>query len=187
MKKQNLIVGLALAVAIGGIISFQSCTRIGKLLNFNLGMQTESVNVTIPATAANGLITIGPATTYFNVDSFVKAQTGNQLGASNITSVKLASVVFTLNNATPFNNFQNFESCSAAFTSNTNSTPYTVSIPSNPDVFANTLVLPVDSTTELKSYIGNQLNYTVSGKLRRPTTDSLNCTVTFKFSVAVQG
>jgi hypothetical protein len=151
-------------------------------------MQTESVNVTIPATTGvNGTVTVGPATNTFNVDSFIRSQTGNQLGSANITSVKLSSVVFTLNNANALNNFQNFSSCSASFSSNTNPAPYTVSIASNPDAFSNTLTLPIDTTAELKSYLGNQFNYTVSGQLRRGTTIPLDCTVSFTFSVKVQG
>lgn len=188
MKKTHFITILVLAITFGAVATFQSCTKLAKLLNFNLGMQTETVNVTIPATTgSNGVVTVGPATNTFNVDSFIKNQTGNQLGASNITSVKLASVVFTLNNANSLNNFQNFESCSATFSSNTNSTPYTISIPNNADAFSSTLILPIDTTAELKSYIGNQFNYSVSGKLRRSTTIPLDCTITFTFNLKVQG
>ncbi len=187
MKKAHLTLITLVAIALGSI-TLHSCTKLAKLLNFNLGMQTETVNVTIPVTTGvNGVVTVGPATNRFNVDSFVMAQTGNQLNASNITSVKLSSVVFTLNNANAFNNFQNFESCSASFSSNTNPTPYTVEIANNPDVFANTLTLPVNGDAELKSYIGNEFNYTVSGKVRRGTTIPLDCTVSFTFSVKVQG
>src|ERR1039457_1073700 len=95
MKKTHLISIIVIAITFGTVATFQSCTKLAKILNFNLGMQTETVNVTIPVTTGtNGVVTVGPATNTFNVDSFIKSQTGNQLGASNITSVKLASVVF---------------------------------------------------------------------------------------------
>lgn len=188
MKRKHLSAIAIIAITFGIFSTLQSCTKLAKLLNFSLGMQTETVNVTIPVTSGtNGTVTVGPTTNSFNVDSFIKAQTGNQLGAANVSSVKLASVIFTLNNANSLNNFQNFESCSATFSSNTNSTPFTVSIADNPDVYSNTLSLPVDSTTELKSYIGNEFNYTVSGKLRRGTTIPLDCTVTFTFNLKVSG
>ena len=188
MKKQILMPSLIVAVVLGGILSLQSCGKLANLLNFKLNMQTDSVNVTIPVTTGvNGEITVGPSTTSYNVDSFIHSQTGNQLGISNITSVKIAAVTFTLTNPDSLNNFQDFESISASLYSNTNSTPYTINIPSNPDVYAATLSPQVDSTVELKSYIGTQFNYTLTGKLRRSTTKPLNCTITFKFNVAVQG
>jgi len=189
MKKNHLIAMSAIAVTLSTIILFQSCTKIANLLNFNLSMQTETVNVTIPVTSdTSGTITVGPTVTTFNVDSFVRAQTGNQLGAANINSVKLNSVIFSLNNAgISTNNFRDFQSVSASFTSNTNSTPYSISIANNPDVYATVLNVPVDTTVELKSYIGNTFNYTVTGKLRHPTTIPLQCTIAVTFSVNVRG
>jgi len=186
MRKNKMIAFTAIAITLGAI-TLHSCTKLASLLNFNLGMQTESVNITIPITTDTSLITVGPATNSYNVDSFIKASTGNQLGEANITNVKLASVLFTLNNADSVNNFADFESVSASFSSNTNTTPYTINIANNPDVYAATLSLPVDTTVQLKTYLGNQFTYSVSGKLRRPTTKPLNCTVTFTFNVAVQG
>jgi hypothetical protein len=189
MKRINLLTIGVLAITLGAIATLQSCGKIAGLLNFNLNMQTESVNVTIPATGdTSGTITIGPSSSVFNVDSFIKAQTGNQLGAANITSLKLKSVVFTLNNADiATNNFRNFKSVAASFSSNTNSTPYNVSIANNPDVYSNTLNVPIDTTVDLKTYIGDQYNYFVTGKLLHGTTKPLDCTITFTFSVNVKG
>jgi hypothetical protein len=44
------------------------------------------------------------------------------------------------------------------------------------------------TTKELKGYMmGNQYNYSVGGKLRRGTTDTLRCTIDFEFTLRVQG
>ncbi len=189
MKRNYLLATGVLAITFGAIAMFQSCGKIAGLLNFNLNMQTESVNVTIPVTNdTSGIITVGPSVSYFNVDSFIKSQTGNQFGAANIASLKLRSVVFTLNNADlTTNNFSSFQSVAASFSSNTNSTPYNVNIANNPDVFSSTLNVPIDTTIDLKTYIGNQYNYSVTGRLRHGTTKPLDCTVTFTFSVNVKG
>ena len=145
-------------------------------------------SLTIPATPLTaGTATFGPATNTYNVDSFIKAQTGTLLGVENITSVKITSCELIINNATTTNNLQNFRSCSASFSSNTNATPYQINIPNINDVYATSINLPVDTTAELKSYLGNQFNYSVSGELRRATTIPLNCTLQFTFSVVVQG
>ena len=136
-------------------------------------MQTESANVTIPVTTAvNGVISVGSATNTHNVNPHIKAQTGNQMGAVNISSVKLVSVVFQLNNSNALNNFQNLESCAATFTSNTKSTPVTVSVRNNTDIASNTLSLPVDTTLDLKSYIGNEFHYPLY--LRKQITPPYN-------------
>lgn len=186
--KTKLITISAFALTIGTIAILPSCTRIANLLTANVAMQTESVNVTIPVTTGvNGVISVGPESNKYNVDSLIQAQTAGQFNASNINSVKLKSVIFTLSNSNTMNNFANFESVSATFYSNTDNTPYTVSIPSNPDITTNTLMLPVDTARELKSYIGNEFFYTVEGKLRRPTTIPLECTITFAFNLKVQG
>lgn len=177
------ILGTIILLAVAG--SFQSCSKLLKNLHFNLSMQTETVTVTIPP--STGSISVGPITSSYNVDSFIKANTGNQLGISNITSVKISACVLNLNNSTTANNFANFQSCSASFYSNTNQTPYALSISGNPDVQSTQLSLPVDSTAQLSSYLGNQFTYNLSGSLRRPTTIPLNCTITFTYSLVVQG
>jgi len=184
MKKQNLISTLTFALFIGVIATLQSCNKLASKLSFNLAMQTETVQVTIPPTG--GTFSVGPVSTYYNVDSFVRASTANQLGAANITSVQVTSAVLVVNNPTLTNNVANFESCSASFYSNTDATPYTISITNNPDTYSNTLNIPVDQT-ELSGYIGNQFDYSFTGTLRRPTTIPLNCTITFTYSVKVTG
>jgi hypothetical protein len=187
MRKHNLIPVIALLVTFITISTLQSCTKLAQKLNFSLNMQTQSVDITIPPTGTITNATFGPVTTYYNVDSFIKANTANQLGIANISSVKLASCVLTLHNATSTNNFQNFQSVAASFYSNTDNNPYQMSIDNNPDVFATTLSLPVDPNKEFSSYLGNQFTYSVTGTLRRPTTDSLKCTVTFTYNMVVKG
>ena len=164
-----------------------SCSKLANLLTFRLGMQTKSFDFTIPVTTNTGAMAVGPIVTAFNVDSFIKANTASQLGVANIKSVKLSSVVLTLNNADAANNFQNFAFVNLDLSSNTNGTPYTMSIPNNPDSYASTLSLPVDTTVDLSTYIGNEFTYTVRGNLRKPTTKELNCTATVTFNLVVKG
>jgi hypothetical protein len=75
------------------------------------------------------------------------------------------------------------------FYTNGDNSPFGVSIPNNPDTYAETLTLPVDTTAELKGYLtnGSQFTYTMGGKLRRPTSAPIHCTATFSFNVHVQG
>jgi hypothetical protein len=187
MKKQSFKSAMAFTLIVGSL-TLSSCTKLGKNLQFTLPMQTGNVNLTIPVTnASSGTLTFGPVANYYNVDSFIKASTANQLGVSNITSVKLTSCTITINNATSANNFANFSSCSASFSSNTDTSPYTLDISNNPNTFSGTINLPVDTSQNLSSYLGDQFNYSVSGALRSSITIPLNCTISYAFNVVVQG
>ncbi len=185
MKKLTLFSVLAIAVASA---SFQSCSKIAQVLQYDIPLQTGSVTIVIPPTTAATGVASGSATSSINIDSVIKANTSNQLGISNITSVKLTSATMVLQNPDSANNFQNFSSCTASFYTNSNTTPFPVTISNNPNVYANTLPLPIDGTTELKSYIsGNQFTYSAGGSLRASTTVSLTCVISFTFNIHVKG
>ena len=188
MKKNRIIFASAFAITCIALASLQSCTKLAKNLQYDLDMQTASVSVVLPPTSDTVGSASGSQTNYYNIDSFIKANTANVLGLSNITSAKIKSVTLTLTNATPAQNFANFKSCYGSVYSTGNTTPYTVTVANNQDIFASTLSLPVDTTTDLRSYMnGNNFTYTLGGKLRRATTDSVRCTVQFAFKIHVQG
>jgi hypothetical protein len=169
-------------------IALSSCTGIAKKLHFDLSMVPVTVTVNIPAYAdSNGSITVGPTSSSYNVDSFIAAQTGGSLSASNIQSVKVKSITLTLNNPTAESNFQDLKSCSISFYSNSNSNPIQATIPDNPDVYAASLSFPVDPNADLKSYLGNTFTYTISGALRHPIKTPLSCVITYSFDLVVQG
>ncbi len=186
--KKILFPVLTLSVLFATVSMFQSCTKVANNLHFNLKMQTGSLNMDIPPTTfVNGLITYGPTTSYYNVDSFIKAQTGTLLGVDNIKSVKIVSVRLNILNPSTANNVQNLESCYAKFSSDKYTTPYQVDMPFIPDTYATYIDMPVDTTAELKSYLGTNFTYSVSAKMRRPVTETLHCNVEYAFNVEVQG
>ena len=188
MKKNRILFTSALAITCLAVASLQSCSKLAKNLQYDLDMQTASVDVVLPPSSDTVGTASGSQTANYNVDSFIKANTANVLGISNITSVKIKSVTLTLTNATVDQNFANFKSCYGSVYSNSNTTPYVLSVPSNPDVFASTLALPVDTSSDLRNYMtGTNFTYTLGGSLRRATHDSVRCTVQFAFKVHVQG
>jgi len=188
MTKRFSTSSLALTIIFASIVSLQSCTKVAKSLDFHLKMQTGSINIIVPATNyTTGTATFGPTTAYYNVDSFIKAQTGTLLGIDNVTSVKVVSVTLTINDATTANNLANLQSCFAEFSSDKDTNPFQVNLPNIPDVTASTISIPVDTSAELKSYIGTTFTYSLSAKLRRPTTADMHCTIQYAFNVEVQG
>ena len=185
MKKQNSVSILLIIIS---VISLQSCTKIGAMLQYDIPVQSGSVTITIPPTSITSAGFSGAGSNSINIDSVIKANTAGLLGVNNITSVKLTSATMTLQNADANDNFANFKSVYASFTSNSDGSPYQISIANNPDAFASSISIPVDTTAELKNYIsGSDFTYTAGGQLRTATTVSLICTINFTFNVHVQG
>ena len=189
MKMFRLLTPVLIVAGVIGISSLQSCTKLAKNLQYDLSMQMGTVQVTVPVTNDTAIAVSASQANYYNVDSFIKANTANVLGIANITSVKITSCTISIDSPVnnELNNFANFRSVTASVYSNSNTTPFTLSIPNNPDVMSSTLTLPVDST-ELKGYMtGTTFTYSVTGKLRRPVTTPVHCTVHFTYSMHVQG
>jgi hypothetical protein len=172
------------------VLGSSSCNKIASVLQYDLSMQTASADVIIPPLSDTTLsVAMGSISSPSNTDSFVKANTGGVLGVSNIGSAHIVSCSLTLQNPNTGNNFGNFQSASVAFFTNANTTPVTVaSIAANPATYATALDVPVNTTADLSSYLhGNQLTYSLTGKLHNATTDTLICRVQLKLNVHVHG
>ena len=191
MKKRSFLVKSTLALSCFALFSISSCTKLAKNLQYDLDMQTATVDLIIPPYPDTAVIVAGTQTSDYNIDSFIKANTANVLGVSNITSAKMKScklqIVPTL--TTVNNNFANFKNINASFYTNGNQTPYTLRILNNPNIYAESLSLPVDATSELKGYLsgGNKFTYNIGGQLRKAITDTVRCKATIVFSIHVQG
>ncbi len=187
MKKSKILFASALVMSCLGAAYLQSCNKIASLVQYDLSMQTASTEIVLPPSALTVGSASGSQVVNYNIDSFIKANTANVLGINNITSAKLTSCKLTLLNATTTNNFANFSAASGSFYSNTNTTPYSLSL-TNPDTYSTVLDMPVDPNVELKGYLtGSNFTYTVGGTLRRATTDSIRCKIEVTYSVHVQG
>ncbi len=189
MKTQIAKIASFFALSCITMLGMNSCSKLANNLKYDLNMQTATVNFTIPPCSNTSISLAGSETNYYNIDSFIKANTMGTMGVANISSAKIQSCSITLLDPKPNLNFANFRTCSGGFYSDGYTTPYDVSITNNPDVYATTLELPVDTSADLKGYLTNahKFTYTLSGNLRRPTTDSIHCTATFSFKVHVQG
>jgi hypothetical protein len=96
MKMQIKSIASALAFTCAIMLSLNSCSKFAKNLQYDLNMQTASVDIVIPAYSDTSISVSGSQTVYFNVDSFIRANTANVMGLSNIQSVKIKSCVFIL-------------------------------------------------------------------------------------------
>ena len=190
MTKKNLFFKITVLFAVIFSFGTQSCTKLGNNLHFTLKLQPPALSITIPpipvVDSTNAIR--GSTPYYFNVDSFIKAGTGNLLSINNITNVKITACNFNFTNATTPNNWANFQNVNIAFHSDANTSDFLINSGTIPDIFQSTLALPVDTTADLSSYFkGNNFNYSIGGKMRRITTDTLKCNIQLSFSVTVNG
>ena len=188
MKKVfTVVIGISLVSA---AFMFQGCNKLKALLQYDLYYTTADATFTIYAIQDTIMHTgVGATTVNINVDSFIKANTSNQLDLSSIKHAYLESCTMNLTNADSTNNFANFKTCAASFSTDLNSSVVTIgTITNNPDVFASSIVVPIDSTIDYATYLGaHTISYSVDGKARRFTTTSLTGHITLKFKIHVQG
>ena len=187
MKNNRILLVIAIVSAFA--FAFQSCDKIvADNAKYDLSMDMASVDITIfPISDTTSNLTLGTLVSSYNFDSFIHAKTLNKLGTSNIGSAKMVSCTLTILSPNDSNNFANFQNTNVNFFTNANTTPFiAASVTNNPDVYAATLDVPVDTATELKSYLtGTQLTYSLMGKMRRKTTDTIVCRVQLKMDVHV--
>ena len=135
-------------------------------------------------TTTDTKIEIGLLSQKLNLDSIIKKETDNAFSLDDITSINMEEAKITILNPDATNNFANFQEGWIEFNTNVNTTPILVATGLNPDVYAETWLLPVDKSINLKEYLkGTFLAYVVSAKARRVTTKPLNCNLAIKFKV----
>jgi hypothetical protein len=192
--KLNRALGYGI-VAVSTMVLISSCSKIASVLSKTLTFTTPAQSFTIPPVSDSAVLltTFYPLPAVngsfnYNLDSFIKANTGGVLGINNIASVRINNCTFNCSNAISTANFQDFQTVTFSFTSTSNTTPFTLTV-NQPDVFASSMVLtPTDTSTEMKSYLsGSSFNYGISGQMRRGTSDSMQCNVTFTFTINVHG
>jgi hypothetical protein len=163
-----------------------SCNKVKDLISINVSAQSSDVDFTIqPANAGTG--DLSQFSTSLLIDSLIKEQAGKTYGLVNIKSVKLESCVLTISNSDDLNSFGNVSACSAAMSSNANTTMVSIAeLTSNPETVTSTLNVPVNTALDLKPYFGaTSFSYKLSGTLRKAITKTLNCKATIKYKIEI--
>jgi hypothetical protein len=168
-----------------GIVGFSSCDKLKDLAKVNFDMDNADGEFSIPIITSIGEQNLGTDDFYMNIDSTIKAQ-NSEVGSANIKEVKIKSCELSLTNGDSKNNFSAFESCTLEIKSNAKSTFVKMAgTSSNPDVEAQTINLPVESTLDLKDYFvnGSQFTYRITAKTRKKTDKELKCKVMVKYNI----
>lgn len=191
MKKRILF--LAGFIALGGL-ALSSCNKVANTIIQSIDLDGIEVVVNVPVTAVTDSMTysaLGTATINVNVDSIIKSKTANTYGINNVDEFKLKSCTLTIESgSSTSNNFANFKSAKATIATNANTTPSLVGeVTNNPNVFATSLTLPVNTTTNYKNYLPSSgpvtIMYDVKGALRAPVVAPMTVKVVAKYSIHV--
>lgn len=176
MKKKLLV----LSAAIVSMFSLSSCDEIIKELLRPFDTQIQEFQVTIPiVTNTTTETNIGSAQVSFNLDSAIRANSGNNVTINAINSVTVKKIDLGLTNANQLNNFGNFESLKVNYSSNTVTTPVTIATATVPNEYVVSKTIDVTNSPDLKSSFsnGSQMTFTLIGKARSVTTQPLNARV----------
>lgn len=176
---------IALIVLATLTFSLNSCEKLKeKLFTAFITNSAEEEFIINVITTTNAKTEIGLIRQTMNLDSIIKAETSNAFSLDDISSINMEEVKVTILNPDTDNNFANFEEGWLEFNTNFNTTPILVASGLNPDVYAESWLLPVDKAINLKEYLkGNHLAYILQAKARRVTTKPLECKLAIKFKV----
>jgi hypothetical protein len=185
---------LSAIIAVCGAFAFfsQSCSKIIPPQDVSWSGIDDTLKVPIVSDTVMHL-GIGTSSFSYNIDSLIKNKTNNAFSANNIAKVTLKSVKLTIVNPDNQNNWANYKFSALYFNSSVNMTQVlAANVPNNPDVYSDTLSLPVDNTIDLKSYLYSssysgpvKISYVFGGQLRRPTTKILTVAAHVEYDIKV--
>ena len=176
MKKISLVVSVFFTMT----LLLSSCKKIVTAIFPGIDARVPDITLTVPPIlfVPPNEMSLGNYSAYFNLDSIVRAKTNGAFNANDISSVKVKTITITLLNNDNFNNLSNFEYARLGLTSNTMGDEINVVTINFPDTESSTITVSPDNSPEIRPYLsGNQLNYSIYGKLRRATTKPLTMVV----------
>lgn len=177
MSKRNYLLTGIIALA---TITF-SCKKLISLVfpGKDVSLPTLKINVpAIPVADSTKEFEAGSFTTYINVDSIIKANTNGTFGIGSVNSVKVKQVTLSAQNTDATNNLSAFKSFRITISSNTNTNVMDMVSVHIPASAVGTYSETPSNSPNIVSYLkGSSINNTVYGTARRPTTKTINLTI----------
>ncbi|MBS1584542.1 MAG: hypothetical protein JSS82_03165 [Bacteroidetes bacterium] len=176
---------IIIALACCGTALFSACNKVIDGVGVNIGMQSSTVDFTIPVITSTNDTSFVAFNSHLDIDSIIRAN--SQFSANNIKSAKLESVTVSFENGDEVNNFGALQNYKVLFASNNKPDMITVAQnDNNPDDHSSEISLPVVTGQELKDYFkATEFSYIIQGRMRRATTKELNCHAVIKYKVKV--
>jgi len=181
MKKLSITFGIAVITMLS-----ISCKKTLQSLFPGFDVKVPDIQITIPAIPIlfSNEAELGSFTTHFNLDSTIRANTSNVFNINSVSSMKVSQMLVTLSNGNAANNLSNFESARLLISSNSNSSQAELANFNFPTIETYTYTANTDNSPDILSYYnGNEITYKLFGKMRKPTTMSLNLTMSITIRV----
>jgi hypothetical protein len=176
---------IIIALACCGMALFSACNKVVNGVGINIGMQSSTVDFTIPVITSTNDTSFAAFNSRLDIDSIIRAN--SQFSTNNIKSAKLVSVTVNFENGDEVNNFGALQNYKVLFSSNNKPDMVTVAQnDNNPDDHSSQISLPVVTGQELKDYFkATEFSYIIQGRMRRATTKELSCHAVIKYNVKV--
>lgn len=171
MKKPLSFLVMA-ALAIYGTSCKKIVSTFYKGDDFTLAKMTMTIPA-IPVADSTKEFEAGNFTTYFNVDSTIKANTGGVFGIGAVEYIKVDRVVVSVRNADETNNLSAIKSFRLTISSDSKSSPIDmmkIDIPANA---GSSYTEETDGANIVDYLHGTSFNNTAYGAVRRTTTKAL--------------
>jgi len=139
MKMKRKILTAILLIAT--VASVSSCKKIIKAIFPGFETNIPVIKLTLPpiVVVTPEETKIGTYTQHFNLDSVIRANTSGAFNESDVSSIKVKTIVFTILNPDQLNNLVNFESVRFTFSSNANTNPAQIAAVNFPDEYQSTI------------------------------------------------
>src|SRR5687768_11927151 len=136
-------------------ISLQSCDKLKDKFFPGFEAEPSDIQVSIPVIASTAAASpIVSITTYFNMDSIIKAETLNAFSIKNVDLITVQELTLTIVDGDSNNNFGNMESLAVSLHSNANGNATVIaSAPLIADEDTNELSLSPIASNNLRSYM----------------------------------
>lgn len=186
MKKMLLSLGL-LAGLTAFTVSQQSCISSDVISNVFPEFVTEYIEVPfeIPVVTGTNTSFVKMDTTQveMNIDQMIRDQTSGAFGIDAVGSITLEAMNLRIENADAENNWANFTGIATYISSDANDDGVLAGSKNPiPDSYAADLIIDVDQSVKLKSYLsGNKIYYGLFGANRRATTKAIKGTAYVKY------
>jgi hypothetical protein len=155
-----------------------SCREAKEKLLPSFTVNIPAIKLTVPPlpVVVKEPVPVGALKTHINMDSSIRANTNNVLGADAVDFVKVKKLVIRALNADKKNNLSNFESARMTIFSDTSSTD--IAVISFPTTYSDSITVIPQKSPDISKYLrGTTLAYNLYWTNRKITTKFLKLEV----------
>jgi hypothetical protein len=183
MKNYKALCFLSLLIS-----ALYSCSKGNEHLSRDLYTPVRAITFDVPAIATPTKTKgIAEFSANLNLDSIIKGTAGSDFSVADIESIKLMSMKMDVITFDTTYNFRLIDSMQVKLKAGIDTTTFLARVISNPDVSSQTLNLPLSTLQpDLKTILKVPgVTYSVTGKIRRPTTQAFKASLTAQYKITI--